>query len=80
MPSRANTIEIGGFSLANLRKGTEGVHAMRNGTTGEIGSSDGARSIMLRIPAKPEYITLCRLALTGLARVREIDEDSMADL
>jgi serine/threonine-protein kinase RsbW len=80
MHSQANTIEIGGFSLANLWKGLKGVHAMRNGTTGEIGSSDGARSITLRIPAKPEYITLCRLALTGLARVREIDEDSMADL
>ena len=80
MRSRTNTIEIGGFSFANLWKGLRGVHAMRNGTTGEIGSSDGARSITLRIPAKPEYITLCRLALTGLARVREIDEDSMADL
>ena len=28
---------------------------------------DGARAITLRIPAKPEYITLCRLALTGLS-------------
>jgi serine/threonine-protein kinase RsbW len=53
---------------------------MRNGANEEIGSSDGARSITLRIPAKPEYITLCRLALTGLARVREIDEDAMTDL
>ena len=40
----------------------------------------GARSVSLRIPAKAEYITLCRLALTGLGQVRDIGEDSMADL
>jgi serine/threonine-protein kinase RsbW len=42
--------------------------------------SDGGRTIELRIPAKPEYITLCRLALTGLGQLREIGEDTMADL
>jgi serine/threonine-protein kinase RsbW len=41
---------------------------------------DGARAISLRIPAKPEYITLCRLALTGLGQVRPIGDDAMADL
>lgn len=41
---------------------------------------DGGRTIELRIPAKPEYITLCRLALTGLGQLREIGEDTMADL
>jgi len=41
---------------------------------------DGTRSILLRIPAKAEYITLCRLALTGLAQLRDIGEDTMADL
>jgi serine/threonine-protein kinase RsbW len=41
---------------------------------------DGTRSIQLRIPAKAEYITLCRLALTGLAQVRDIGDDTMADL
>jgi len=40
----------------------------------------GARSVSLRIPAKAEYITLCRLALTGLGQVRDIGEDAMADL
>jgi serine/threonine-protein kinase RsbW len=40
-----------------------------------MGSADGtgngyAHAIRLTIPAKPEYITLGRLALTGLARVR----------
>jgi serine/threonine-protein kinase RsbW len=41
---------------------------------------DGTRSIYLRIPAKAEYITLCRLALTGLAQLRDIGDDTMADL
>ena len=41
---------------------------------------EGARSVSLRIPAKAEYITLCRLALTGLGQVRDISDDTMADL
>jgi len=42
--------------------------------------ADGGRTVHLRIPAKAEYITLCRLALTGLGQVREIGDDTMADL
>jgi serine/threonine-protein kinase RsbW len=42
--------------------------------------SDGARAITLRIPAKAEYIALCRLALTGLSQLRAIGDDTMADL
>ena len=41
---------------------------------------DGGRTVELRIPAKAEYITLCRLALTGLGQLREIADDTMADL
>jgi serine/threonine-protein kinase RsbW len=41
---------------------------------------DGARAISLRIPAKPEYITLCRLALTGLSHVRDIGDETLAEL
>ena len=41
---------------------------------------DGARAITLRVPAKPEYIALCRLALTGLSQLREIGDDTIADL
>ena len=55
------------------------MHAMRL-TTGDTDEADGARAVTLRIPAKPEYITLCRLALTGLAQLREIADDVMADL
>lgn len=40
----------------------------------------GGRTVELRIPAKAEYVTLCRLALTGLGQLREIPEDTMADL
>src|SRR3954452_6919542 len=32
------------------------------------------------IPARPEYITLCRLALTGIARVRDLPQEVLADL
>jgi serine/threonine-protein kinase RsbW len=41
---------------------------------------DTANVIRLTIPAKPEYITLCRLALTGLARVRSFPEELVADV
>ena len=37
-------------------------------------------AVHLTIPAKPEYISLCRLALSGLARVFPVDEESLADL
>jgi serine/threonine-protein kinase RsbW len=47
---------------------------------GSLPRRDDGRAITLRIPAKPEYITLCRLALTGLAQLREIADDTMADL
>jgi serine/threonine-protein kinase RsbW len=37
-------------------------------------------AIRLTIPAKPEYITLTRLALTGLARLRPLPQDVLGDL
>ena len=44
--------------------------------------SDAAQDkiVRLTIPAKPEYIALSRLALTGLARVRPLPPDTLADL
>jgi serine/threonine-protein kinase RsbW len=42
--------------------------------------ADGGRTVRLTIPAKPEYITLSRLALSGLARVRPLADDTLADL
>jgi serine/threonine-protein kinase RsbW len=53
---------------------------MSDPAAGEAHDSDGARAIRLRIPAKAEYITLCRLALTGLARLCAIDDETMAEL
>src|ERR1051325_7119979 len=38
------------------------------------------RVVRLTIPARPEYIPLCRLALTGLARLRPISDELVADL
>jgi serine/threonine-protein kinase RsbW len=47
------------------------------GTAGENG---GGRAIRLTIPARAEFITLGRLALTGLSRLRELPEETVADL
>ena len=38
------------------------------------------QTVRLTIPARAEYITLCRLALTGIGRVRELSEEVIADL
>ena len=43
-------------------------------------ADDGSREVRLTIPAKPEYITLCRLALTGISRLRPLEEETLADL
>lgn len=43
-------------------------------------SNGGSRRISLRFPAKPEYITLGRLALTGLAHLRPLPHEVVADL
>jgi serine/threonine-protein kinase RsbW len=36
--------------------------------------------VALKIPAKPEYIALARLALSGLAQVRPVEPETLADL
>ena len=38
------------------------------------------RSVRLTIPAKAEYITLGRLALTAIAHVRPLSEETLSDL
>ena len=43
-------------------------------------SGGRAHAVRLCIPAKPEYIALGRLALTGLSRVQDLPEDVLADL
>jgi serine/threonine-protein kinase RsbW len=37
-------------------------------------------SVHLTIPAKPEYITLVRLALSGLSRLRPLSDETLGDL
>ena len=41
---------------------------------------DNRGVVALSIPAKAEYIALCRLALTGLAQVRPLEPETLADL
>lgn len=43
-------------------------------------NQNGHGVVQLSIPAKAEYIVLCRLALTGLARSRVFDPEVLADL
>ena len=46
----------------------------------DAGTAEDGRIVRLTFPAKPEYITLGRLALTGLARVLPLSEELLADL
>src|SRR3954470_19252062 len=39
-----------------------------------------ALTVRLTIPARAECITLCRLALTGIGRLRELSDELLADL
>jgi serine/threonine-protein kinase RsbW len=48
-------------------------------TTAESELATGS-AVRLTIPAKAEYITLVRLALTGLSRLRELPQETLADL
>jgi serine/threonine-protein kinase RsbW len=43
-------------------------------------ASGDAVTVRLTIPARAEYITLCRLALTGIARFRQLSDELLADL
>jgi serine/threonine-protein kinase RsbW len=43
-------------------------------------STGEALTVRLTIPARAEYITLCRLALTGIGRLRELSDELLADL
>jgi serine/threonine-protein kinase RsbW len=44
------------------------------------GAQETAAVVALTIPARPEFVVLCRLALTGLARTRGLTEEVVADL
>jgi serine/threonine-protein kinase RsbW len=42
--------------------------------------NDEGRSVRLTIPARPEYISLGRLALTAIAGVRPLSDETLHDL
>jgi serine/threonine-protein kinase RsbW len=43
-------------------------------------AEDDGRTVRLTIPARPEYIALCRLALMGISRLHPLSEEVMEDL
>jgi serine/threonine-protein kinase RsbW len=43
-------------------------------------AEDDGRTVRLTIPARPEYIALCRLALMGISRLRPLSEEVVEDL
>jgi serine/threonine-protein kinase RsbW len=43
-------------------------------------ANGNARSVRLTIPAKAEYITLVRLALSGISNLRPLDDETLGDL
>jgi serine/threonine-protein kinase RsbW len=43
-------------------------------------SNGGSQIVKLTIPAKAEYITLVRLALSGLSHLRPLSEETLGDL
>ncbi len=45
---------------------------------GGDGDNRSSGTVRLTIPARPEYITLCRLALTGIARLRSMSDEVRA--
>ena len=51
-----------------------------NGLSAANGHAVESRTVRLTIPARPEYITLSRLALSGLSRVRPLPDATVADL
>jgi len=48
--------------------------------TPSAGAAADTRAVRLTIPAKAEYITLGRLALTALARLHDLPEEMLGDL
>jgi serine/threonine-protein kinase RsbW len=52
---------------------------MTSQATTANGNGDGL-IVRLTIPARAEYITLCRLALTGIGRLRSLSDELLADL
>ena len=54
--------------------------AVSDSLSGHELDESGDAVVRLTMPAKAEYITLGRLALTGLSRLRPLAEETLADL
>jgi serine/threonine-protein kinase RsbW len=53
---------------------------MANPSRSPATTNGGAPTVRLTIPAKAEYITLVRLALSGLSQSRELSDETLGDL
>jgi serine/threonine-protein kinase RsbW len=53
---------------------------MANPSTTAATTNGGAPTVRLTIPAKAEYITLVRLALSGLSQSRQLPDEILGDL
>jgi serine/threonine-protein kinase RsbW len=53
---------------------------MTSGSPSRLAGATEVRTVRLTIPARAEYITLGRLALTGISRLRPLSEELLADL
>lgn len=51
-----------------------------NATTGTVNPNGNAEVVSLLFPAKPEYIALGRLALTGILRPLDVEAEVVADV
>jgi serine/threonine-protein kinase RsbW len=72
----AGSLKVSPANLASMRETTTDT------TVAAEGHNGGAHAIRLTIPAKPEYITLGRLALTGISRLRAepLPQEDLGDL
>ena len=52
---------------------------MENDELDRVGA-DAVSTVSLTIPAKAEYVVFCRLVIVGLARTREIEPETLADM
>src|SRR5205807_5059966 len=71
-----------GLAAESVRKASVDLGEFRGANLVESGAtSNGAgRTVRLMIPARAEYIALCRLALTGISRLRAFPEEVLEDL
>jgi serine/threonine-protein kinase RsbW len=53
---------------------------MANPSSPAATTNGGAATVRLTIPAKAEYITLVRLALSGLSQSRQLPDETLGDL